>query len=191
MLLTLYSLLFAGRLLPGDREDPEQSEQKPRDDLIATYHLAERLWEIWVRQDAPAAGTSLKEIGIGRRYGLSVISLLRDGRQQPVDEVEVRLKSEDVLLVGGRRERAEQLCREKEGLLLAGAPQPQTPFPASEAELIEIVVPPRSRPRVDRLGGDWMDHSNDLAARLTSVSYRNSLPGTVAAGRVRREIGTR
>ncbi len=143
-LLTLYSLLFAGRVFPGKRKDPGQSEQTPTDDLVATYHLAERLWEIWVRQDAPTAGTSLEKIGIGRRYGLSVISLLRDSRQQPVDEVEFRLKSRDVLLVGGRRERAEQLCRENEGLLLAGPPQPQTPFPSGEAELIEIVVPPRS-----------------------------------------------
>jgi len=143
-LLTLYSLLFAGRLLPDNREEAESSTRKPRDDLVETYHLAERLWEVWVRQDAPVAGTSLKEIGVGRRYGLSVISLLRDGRQQPVDEVEFRLKSKDVLLIGGRREKAEQLCQENEGLLLAGPPQPQTPFPSSEAELIEIVVPPRS-----------------------------------------------
>ncbi|MHB8861604.1 MAG: SLC13 family permease [Pirellulaceae bacterium] len=142
--LTLYSLLFAGWLLPSNRNDPGQSEQKQRDNLITTYQLAERLWEIWVRRDTPIVGTSLKEISIGRRYGLSVISLLRDGRQQAVDEVEIRLNSEDVLLVGGRREKAEQLCQENEGLLLAGPPQPQTPFPSSEAELIEIVVPPRS-----------------------------------------------
>lgn len=142
--LTLYSLLFAERLLPGDREPAEASEQKPEVDLVATYHLDERLWEIWVRQDAPLAGTSLTELGIGRRYGLSVLSLLRDGRQQPVDEGGIRLQARDVLLVGGRREKAEELCREHEGLLLAGPPQPQAPFPSSEAELIEIVVPPRS-----------------------------------------------
>ncbi len=141
--LTAYSLLFAGRLLPG-HDEAALSEHEAKDDLIATYHLDERLWEIWVRPDAPIAGASLDDIAIGRRYGLSVISLLRDGRQQPVEDVGVRLESRDVLLVGGRREKAEQLCGENEGLLLAGPPQPQNPFPSSDAELIEIVVPPRS-----------------------------------------------
>jgi di/tricarboxylate transporter len=142
--ITLYSLLLAGRLLPGKNDDADVSEQESRDDLVATYHLDKRLWEIWVRQDAPIAGISLQQIGIGQRYGLSVISLLRDERQQPVEEVEVRLRERDVLLVGGRRERVEQLCRENDGLFLAGPPQPQTVFPSSEAELVEVVVPPRS-----------------------------------------------
>lgn len=141
--LTAYSLLFAGRLLPG-HDEAALSEHEVKDNLIATYHLDERLWEIWVRPDAPIAGASLDDIAIGRRYGLSVISLLRDGRQQPVEDVHVRLQSRDVLLVGGRREKAEQLCGENEGLLLAGPPQPQNPFPSSDAELIEIIVPPRS-----------------------------------------------
>lgn len=141
--LTLYSLLFAARLLPAHQDSAPPAEE-PAGDLVTTYHLDERLWEIWVRQRAPVTGLSLKEIGIGQRYGLSVISLLRHGRQQPVDDVEFCLQAEDVLLVGGRREKAEQLCRENKGLLLTGPPQPQTAFPSSEAELIEVVVPPRS-----------------------------------------------
>jgi hypothetical protein len=111
---------------------------------MATYHLQERLWEVWVRQDAPIAGTPLEQVAIGRRYGLSVISLLRDGRQQPADDVVIGLQGKDVLLVGGRREKVEQLCAENEGLVLAGPPEPQTAFPSSEAELVEVIVPPRS-----------------------------------------------
>ena len=140
--LLAYNLLFAHRLLPGN-EAPEQSEET-EEDLVATYHLQERLWEIWVRPDAPVAETPLEQIAIGRRYGLSVISLLRDGRQQPVDDVTIGLQGEDVLLVGGRREKVERLCAENEGLVLAGPPQPQTAFPSSEAELVEVIVPPRS-----------------------------------------------
>ena len=140
--LLAYNLLFAHRLLSGNEasEPPEETEE----DLVATYHLQERLWEVWVREDAPVAGTPLEQIGIGRRYGLSVISLLRDGRQQPVDDVSIGLQGKDVLLVGGRHEKVEQLCAENEGLVLAGPPEPQTAFPSSEAELVEVIVPPRS-----------------------------------------------
>jgi di/tricarboxylate transporter len=138
-----YNLLFAHRLLSGN-EASEQPEQTEQEDLVATYHLQERLWEVWVREDAPVAGTPLAQIAIGQRYGLSVISLLRNGRQQPVDDVSIGLQGKDVLLVGGRREKVEQLCAENEGLVLAGPPEPQTAFPSSEAELVEVIVPPRS-----------------------------------------------
>lgn len=140
--LLAYSLLMANKLLP-DAQDEEGVERTP-EDPISTYQLDQRLWELWVRQGAPCAGKPLGEVAIGKRYGLGVISLLRDGQQQPVDDVGVQLKEEDVLLVSGRREKAEQLCDENEGFLLVGPPQPQTAFPSSEAELVEVTVPPRS-----------------------------------------------
>jgi len=64
--LLVYSLFFSGKLLPGVDRD-ESSTDEPHEDLVATYHLDERLWEIWVRQDAPIIGTALKDIGIGRK----------------------------------------------------------------------------------------------------------------------------
>lgn len=113
----------------------------PDGGLVATYGLQDRLWEIWVKEGSPAVGRRLREVGIGLQYGLSVISLLRCGRQQPVRDGGLCLEADDVLLVGGSREQAQELCGDKQGLILTGPPSEQVEFPSSNAELIEVVVP--------------------------------------------------
>jgi di/tricarboxylate transporter len=137
-----YCLLFGWRLLPGD--DP--SKEKPvfeRADLIKTYNLEDRLWELWVQDDSLAVGKSIRELGLGERFGLSVMAVVRSEDQMPAECKELEIAKDDVLLVLGREDKVNALA-ESESLFLAGHPLQQKRFPLSTAEMVELVIPPRS-----------------------------------------------
>jgi di/tricarboxylate transporter len=139
----LYAQLMGDRLLPDRSAETREEERRPPDHLVRTYHLEERLWELWVMPESPAVGRSLRELGVGNRYGLNVISVVGESPRQ-LQNGEVRLQNGDVLLVTGREERVDQLVERNEGLLFIGHPSGQDDLPFSAAQLAELVVPPRS-----------------------------------------------
>ncbi len=137
-----YSVFLGWRLLPA--EDPGNgSPDSARPDLIETYDLVDRLWEVWVQDQSPAVGKTIRDMGLGERFGLCVVAVVRSDYQLPVDQTELRIQSGDVLLVLGSENRLIELV-EKEGLFLAGHPREQKRLPLSTAEMVEVVVPPRS-----------------------------------------------
>lgn len=139
----LYNLLLGWRFLPGGEVEQEKELVETADDLVKVYDLYNRLWELWVKDRSFAEGKTLRDIGLGKRYGLSIIALVRGGEQLPAEKEELILQGGDVLLVLGREERLREVA-EEEGLFLAGHPREQKRFPLSTAELVEVVVPPRS-----------------------------------------------
>jgi di/tricarboxylate transporter len=139
-----YNLVIGTRLLPQGEPQPEEGSADEADHLVKVYGLADYLWEVWVQPHSRAVGHSIKEAGIGRNYGLSVLAVLRKGEQFRIQKGELQLETDDVLLLGGREDRVVQLCHENPGLFLKGHPRAQEAFPASTAELIELAVPPRS-----------------------------------------------
>jgi di/tricarboxylate transporter len=139
----LYVQLLGHRLLPDRSAEAGEDQRVPPDHLVRTYQLEERLWELWVAPDSPATGKSLRELGVGKQYGLNVISVVGEEPRR-LQNGEVRLQDGDVLLVTGREERVEQLVARNEGLLLIGHPSGQDDLPFSAAQLAELVVPPRS-----------------------------------------------
>jgi di/tricarboxylate transporter len=141
-LTMIYSLLLGPRLLPRGVEGGGAGP--PHRPLEEIYGLSERLWQLWVRPDGGAAGRSLASLALSRAHGLAVVALERGDAQEPVDRGDLRLQGDDVLLVVGRRERAEGLAAAEPGLALLEPPREGQPFPASGAELAEVVVPPRS-----------------------------------------------
>lgn len=140
---TAYTLLFGGKLLPGNDREEEKS-QNERPDLIKTYDLKERLWEVWIHDRSPLVGSSVKELKIGETYGLGVITIVHHKKPKLVQNGEIKLNKDDILLISGRRERAEKFVHEHDGLELMGHPEGQEDFPSSGAEFIEVTVPPRS-----------------------------------------------
>jgi di/tricarboxylate transporter len=139
----LYAQLMGDRLLPDRSAETREEERRPPDHLVRTYHLEERLWELWVMPESPAVGRSLRELGVGNRYGLNVISVVGESPRR-LQNGDVRLQNGDVLLVTGREERVDQLVERNEGLLFIGHPSGQDDLPFSAAQLAELVVPPRS-----------------------------------------------
>ncbi len=138
----IYTFFLGWRLLPD--EDPDKDKPaRERTDLIKTYDLADRLWELWVQNDSPAVGKTIRQLGFGERYGLFVVAVVRSEEQMPAEKKELRIGAGDVLLVLGNEEKIEDLA-EKEGFFLAGHPRQQKRFPLSTAEMVELVIPPRS-----------------------------------------------
>lgn len=138
----LYSLGF-GRFLLPDIKQTKDEEINDGNNLIKTYGLADRLWELWVQENSPAEGKSIRQLGLGERFGLSMVAVVRSEVQFPVDFSDLLIRAGDVLLILGNEKKVTQLAA-KEGLFLAGHPRGQKRFPLSTAEMVEVVVPPRS-----------------------------------------------
>ncbi len=139
----IYNMVLGSRLLPAGEDTLTKNSADPGDSLVKVYHLHDRMWELWVKKKTPAEGKSLREMGLGERHGLSLIAIVRAQEPLSAESVEQPLQADDVLLVLGREEKINALA-EQEGLFVAGHPREQVAFPLSAAELVELVVPPRS-----------------------------------------------
>ncbi len=140
---TIYALLLAPTLLPERQAQAAQDGATSTQELMHTYDMQERLWELALTPDSSLVGHNLAESDIGKRYGLSVLFVLRDQEVLPARREALTLAAGDVLLVVGRRGRAERL-EEATNLELLGPPRLQEQFPVSGAEMVEVTVPPRS-----------------------------------------------
>ncbi|MCD4672730.1 MAG: SLC13 family permease [Anaerolineaceae bacterium] len=102
--------LFGSDLLP-DRNPV--SDQIPLiltgDELQDSYDIVERTWELLVSAESRLIGQSLKEIGFGDRFGLSVVAIIRESGNifSPLSN-HIILK-DDILIVIGKEEQVAQL----------------------------------------------------------------------------------
>jgi di/tricarboxylate transporter len=140
----VYTLAMGQRLLPGENEKGAAESRDDRTDLMRTYHLEDRLWEVLLLDDSSWVGKRLREIAIGSGHGLTVLSVVRHDEPQLLNRLDFVLEKDDVLLVSGRRTRLDKLVQEHPGLKVLGHPSQPEKFPSSSGELIEVVVPPRS-----------------------------------------------
>ncbi len=144
LLLTgvLYSVFLGWRFLPAvDPANDRPDDQRP--DLIKTYDLVDRLWEVWVQEQSSAVGKTIRELGLGERFGLCVVAVVRSDQQMPAEQTELIIKNGDILLILGNEAKVKELTK-NEGLFFAGHPREQKKLPLSTAEMVEVVVPPRS-----------------------------------------------
>jgi di/tricarboxylate transporter len=139
----LYAVLFSSTLLPKRKLDIPKDSEAITHQLMQTYNIQERLWELAVKPNSPLVRRHLGETNIGKHYGLSVLLVLRDHEVHTVRGQALPLEAGDVLLIAGRKERVERLTEDM-GLELLGNPRQQEEFTASGAEMVEVVVPPRS-----------------------------------------------
>jgi di/tricarboxylate transporter len=139
----VYTLFLGQKLLPENDQEEEKS-QNERPDLIKTYDLEERLWEVWINERSPLVGSSVEELKIGETYGLGVITIVHHKKPKLVQNGEITLNKDDILLVSGRKNRVEKFVHEHDGVELMGHPEGQEDFPSSGAEFIEVTIPPRS-----------------------------------------------
>jgi di/tricarboxylate transporter len=145
VVFALYAIFLGSRLLPGNDEQGESERPDEEPGLIETYDLKNRIWEVLVQRDSPLVGKHPEEIEAGGTYGLTLLSVVRHHEPKLLQQGEIVVEKDDILLVGGRRDRVEELVEEHGGLKLLGHPAEQEEFPASSGELVEVVVPPRSR----------------------------------------------
>jgi di/tricarboxylate transporter len=168
-LTTVYSFVFAGLLLPSHEEVLVDEGYLSQDELVIAYGMADRLWEVAVLPESEIAGKTLREADLGARFGVGVIAIVRAGSAAAIAPYKVALEDGDTLLIGGREERVRQLVDET-GLELLGAPRAVSPFPLSDAELVEVIVPPRSAV----IGSTLRDLNFRSANDLTAVAVWHS-----------------
>jgi di/tricarboxylate transporter len=97
----LYMTLLAGRLLPERGGTASISQGR---DLVQVYQLHETLFSIRLPNASKLAGSSLRDAGLGSRFGVQVVGILRNGRRQLAPEASTVLQAGDVLLAKGRSE---------------------------------------------------------------------------------------
>lgn len=133
-------LTFFGRRLLPEREAPAIQINPQTRELTSIFHLEERLWEAEIQPGSHLIGEQLKE-AVEKDFGLTVLSIRRDGRVIPAYRPTYRLQSGDVLIIVGHEDRLMQLSEEK-GIPVRAYNQ-DIPTPP-DTILIEAIVPPRS-----------------------------------------------
>ena len=91
----LYMYFFGQRLIP-DR--PAQQT------LTETFDLRPYLAELRIVSGSSLAGNTLSESGLGRKFDLTVLAIIRDGKRKLDPSAKTRLRVDDILLVEGSSE---------------------------------------------------------------------------------------
>lgn len=143
-LLGFVYIQFIGRRALPERSPAAElvDQQQERADLAESYRMSQRLSHVLVETGSPLIGQSLEQTRIGSELGLTVLALERHGRRLPAPAVRERLKAGDVLVLGGRTDRAATLTTLGARVL----PDLRVAFPTTpDAAFSEILVAPRSR----------------------------------------------
>lgn len=141
----IYSLLFSRVLFNGKQDISRQTAEETPHNLIQTYKLNKRLWEILVQPDSPVCDHTMEDIGPGSHYGLSVLLVMRQQKQLAVENKKFVIEANDVLALSGSQDRVEAFIRDHSGLVLMGQPIAEEEFTWSAFDMVEVVVPPRSK----------------------------------------------
>jgi len=169
---------FAGpRLLPARRKEESLSE---------TYAVKQFLTEVLLRPGSPIVGAKLHGAGLGERYGVTVLGLIRDGAMLEAPDPWLVLRENDVLLVQGESEGILRLRRDHALEVVPRADVGDRTLRTADLVLAEVMLAPNSR-LVNRsvaevgITGDY--GLNGLAVARHGESLRTEI------GRVRLRIG--
>lgn len=94
-------------LVQGPHESLEALREDPgfvvsRAEHAELFQLEERLFVVRVPEDSMLVGETLAASRLGGAFGLSVLSIVRDGMTRPMPEPGERLRARDTLVVSGR-----------------------------------------------------------------------------------------
>ncbi|MDA1264176.1 MAG: SLC13 family permease [Planctomycetota bacterium] len=143
----LYLVVVGRRLLPTRlREDRFRDADLP-ESLAKDYNLDALLTRVRVGPDSPLVGKTLGETGLGRRYGLSVLLVVRSGPlgaryRRPGQQL--RLERGDELYLQGPRAAVQRMCEGEQVSLGSVDDQHLERVLDNGVSLAEVVVSPRS-----------------------------------------------
>ena len=141
----IYLAIFSPRLLPERSPSDQWSGlQLARRELTHTYRLAMRLHEAYVPPSSSLVGKTLAESDLGRRYGVTVSAVVHGRDTYAPPSPHTRLQAGDWLLLQGRPDDTEAAARDLGLTLLAYDESAQAVLFASNSELAEVALSPRS-----------------------------------------------
>jgi di/tricarboxylate transporter len=136
----IYITYFGRHLMPSREPSPEQAiARRAGDELESLYSIGERLWEAQLSPKCEFAGKTLEQAGIGERFGLAIIAILRSRQAIFTPDAAEIIGIGDVLLIVGREERVNQLS--KFGFKIAHEISAISKF---DVTLIELILAPHS-----------------------------------------------
>lgn len=139
----LFLTFFGSRFLPDHEPSPEQLVvRRTGSEMETRYGLEGRLWEVGVPASSFYAAKMLEATGIGKRFGLTVVAVVRKGGVVFGPAPNEVINPDDRLLVIGRQERVEKLCA-------AGAafhvPSGESKLSPRGATFVEVVLIPGAK----------------------------------------------
>ena len=181
----IYILAIGQHLLPGKKEVPAPEDVPKTPNLIETYGLENRLFEVWVSEDLQEEEIHMDTFDL-HTLGLIPIALVRQSEQLIIPTGTQDIKKGDMILMQGQEQAVKAFAEEHPLLTFVGPPKSQEKYPISTAELAEAVVPPRS-PVV----GKTVEELDILKTYgMTAIAYyRSNQPHRTDAQRVRLKEG--
>ncbi|HEY1015784.1 MAG TPA: SLC13 family permease, partial [Herpetosiphonaceae bacterium] len=141
VLVGLAYLATIGRRLLPVRETIGRS-MLARPDLVQTYALAERLWEVRILPGSPWINQPLLATHIGAQYGTTVIALWHGREAKLSVDPQERLAANDILLVLGAEDRVRALA--DYGTNIGRNGKYRTAMTELAVQLTEVIIAPRS-----------------------------------------------
>jgi len=168
---SVYLLTIGHRLIP---------ERVPaQEDYIEEYEMEDYLSAVEVPEDSPLVGRTIADVVQTELYDADVLKLIRDGDHYSDPLARKTLRAGDRLQIRTDRESLVRLM-ESEGFALVGGPSSDTELKSeggekeeSETDLLEVVIPARSRL---------------VGQTLRSSSFRQRYDANVLAFRSRGEL---
>jgi len=132
----LYMATIGRKLLP-DR--PIES------DLLDKYHVREYLSQIAVKPNSPLIGKKLGDLDLGKRFDITILDILRDGRTILLPGASRHIRANDIILVRAPLDKLLEL-QKIEGLEIVMPEElsPQILENQSDLGMAEVVVAPQA-----------------------------------------------
>ncbi len=141
---TAWMATVGWRNLPA--QPPEEllrTVKRHRTRLVRLYRLSERLFEVRIAAGSPLLDKTIEQSEFGRTHGVTIVAVVRNGRQISFPPKSLVLQSNDRLVVAGRlAELLEAKALDRMGIELARAED--IALDTSEGGVVEAVISPRS-----------------------------------------------
>jgi di/tricarboxylate transporter len=141
---TAFFVLFGRRVLPARMPEDFMWSDAFRGNLEDTYRLPERLFRLRVAAGSPLAGRTVAEAGLGKTYGIIILSIDRGRQHNYAPRRDEPLSPGDELLIEARPEEVDRLRALGSIDVVPDGDARRRPLETEDIGLAEVVVAPRS-----------------------------------------------
>jgi di/tricarboxylate transporter len=142
----LFMVLLGRHLLPDRKQQPDVQRVETPEELIARYRLPDDLYRLRVRQGSKLLGRTLTESGLGQKYQVSVLEVLRPQRADRHRGAleDTPLEAQDVLVVQGDASDVSHAAAVLNLGLQATEEEDEHSLISNEVGVAEVLLPARS-----------------------------------------------